>query len=229
LPPSLNSKGLGSKDFGYYTQEDITMLNEKLCDFKIIPKSLGSSLESLDPKDSVYTQIKILYKDIEIFSDFCFYDISTLESKGTYYKKAKQIEDVLRSSDLKDSLVTIIYKRIYTIGYLTKKLLYIYNQIPKTLSEKINHFKIFDSKDSKDLLTSEEINALREYLNPEDYKDLKDLQNYDFQWKNPCHIMFLIQHFLNEELFHVYDEYEGTNSVKTYVERSNQLLDLMRE
>jgi TPR repeat protein len=26
-----------------------------------------------------------------LFSDFCFYDISTLESKGTYYKKAKQL------------------------------------------------------------------------------------------------------------------------------------------
>ena len=222
LPPPLNPSGSLSN----YTEEDMSMLNEKLCDFR-----------SLDSSNYIYTQIKILYKDIEIFSDFCFDSLESIESKGLYYKKAKQIEDVLRSERFFDETfgskdtVTILYKRIYTIGYLTKKLLLLYNHIPKTLTEKVNSL---GTNDDDYMLTFEEINALRDYFeyeicDPKSKTEFTLLKNYDFQWKNPSHIMFIIQHFLNNELFAVYHEFQGTNSVKTYIQRSIQLLDIMRE
>jgi len=228
LYPALLELSEYSGSLSVYTEKDMSMLNEKLCDFK----PSGSS-------DSIYVQIKILYKDIEIFSDFCFDSLESIEAKGLYYKKAKQIEEVLtghrpgttslKSSKIED-VVTILYKRIYTIGYLTKKLLTLYNHIPKTLTEKVNSL---GTKDHDHMLTSEEMNALRDYFDYEIYDPISKteftlLKNYDFQWKNSSHIMFIIQHFLNSELFGSYQEYQVTDSVKTYIQRSIQLLDIMR-
>jgi hypothetical protein len=238
LPPPQNfTVPTQSSQKNVYTKEDISMLNESLCDFKSRARDEGSKRKvpgtegSKDLKnDSVHTQIKFLYQDIEIFSDTCIYDISSIESKGVYFKKAKQIEDVLRSSKIEGSegSVTILYKRIYTIGYLTKKLLTLHNHIPKTLTEKVNSL---GTKDHDYMLTSEEIEAFRNHFKSvlSDF-DTK-FATYDFQWNNPAHQMFIIHFFLQDEFFGSYGEFTTSDNktIMEYEKRSIQLLDIMRK
>jgi hypothetical protein len=130
---------------------------------------------------------------------------------------AKKIEEVL-----KDSLVILTIRIHYSNAYITKRLFELYHHYTRNFTQRVS--ESFSHSEESNVLSHNEILSLREMLNSDGLPS--KFAAYDFQFKNPTHLILLINFLLTKEH---YDLTASSNGGKGYEASLVEMFDITRK
>jgi hypothetical protein len=144
-----------------------------------------------------------------------------------YYQKwklksetlAKKIEEVLKTT------VFLTIRIHYSNAYITKRLFELYHHYTRNFTQRVS--ESFSHSEDSNVLSQNEIVSLREMLNSDDKPSkFSKFASYDFQFKNPSHLILLINFLLTKEH---YDLTATGNGGKDYEASLVEMFDITRK